>query len=56
MTTALYNLIVYPIELIVEVVFSTINGLCRNPGIAIVGVSFVVSLLVLPLYAKADAI
>ncbi|MBQ8956125.1 MAG: YidC/Oxa1 family membrane protein insertase [Lachnospiraceae bacterium] len=54
--TVLYNLIVYPIELIVEVVFSTINGLCRNPGIAILGVSFVVSILVLPLYTQADAI
>ncbi len=52
----LYNIIIYPIELIVEVVFSTINGLFRNPGIAIMGVSLIVSVLVLPLYAKADAI
>ena len=56
MSEALYYLIIYPIELIIEVVFYTVNNFSGNPGIAIVVVSLIVNFLAFPLYRRADAI
>ena len=50
----LFNAIVYPIQIIINIVFMNITDLFHNNyGIAIIGVSFVVSLLCLPMYDKA---
>ncbi len=51
----LYNIFIMPIELIVELIFRVMYDIFGAPGIAIIGVSIVVNLLVLPLYKKSDA-
>ena len=50
----LYLLLVYPIEIFIETVFSLSMKVFNNPGISIICVSLFVQLLVLPLYKKAD--
>lgn len=52
----LYELIVGPIELIVDLVFIFISNFIKGGGIAIAGVSLVINLLALPLYNIADKI
>ena len=52
----LYQLIFMPLQVIFEVIYYLAFRLIGNPGIAIVALSFVVNLLVLPLYNRADAI
>ncbi len=56
MKDILYYITIYPIELVVEIVFSVINEHFGNPGLAIIGVSIVISLLSFPLYRRADII
>jgi len=50
----LYDLVVKPIELIVELVFVLLYRILDNPGLAIIGVSLVVNIIVLPIYRRAD--
>ncbi len=52
----LYYILIYPIELLLEICFTLINRISDNPGIAIIGVSIVINFLLLPLYMRADAI
>jgi len=52
----LYRVIVYPLELLFEVVFGMSEHWIHNPIISIVVLSLVVNLLVLPMYKQADAI
>ena len=52
----LYYILIYPIELLLEICFTLINRITDNPGIAIIGVSIVINFLLLPLYMRADAI
>lgn len=52
----LYDLIVGPIELVVDLVFIFISNFIKGGGIAIAGVSLVINLLALPLYNIADKI
>ncbi len=52
----LYDLIIYPIWLLLEFVFKVAYTICHNPGISIIFVSLVVNILVLPLYLKSDAL
>ena len=56
MTSMLYYIIIYPIELLLDIVFHLAHLVSGNPGIAIIVVSFVVNILLLPLYRRADAI
>lgn len=56
MGTALYSIFIKPIEFLIELVFSIMNIICKNPGFAIVFVSIAVQLLCFPLYKRADAI
>ena len=56
MFSALYTLIIYPIELFLEVIFSIIYDLRPSACLAIIGVSLVVNFLLLPLYNRADRI
>lgn len=51
----IYNLIVKPIELVVELVFVLLYRFLGNPGLAIIGVSLIVNIVVLPIYKRADA-
>ena len=53
----LYNIIVAPIELLVEIVFNfAARFLDDRYGFCLIVVSLVISLLTLPLYARADAV
>ena len=54
MGSYLYALIIYPIELFIETVFSISMEMVPSAGYAIVFVSLAVQLLVLPLYKRAD--
>lgn len=54
--TILYYVIIYPIELFLQVVFSILYDLRPSACLAIIGVSLVVNLLLLPLYNRADRI
>lgn len=49
-----YTLIIYPLIQIIELAFGFCNKLFNNPGISVIGVSFAVSILCLPLYAVAE--
>lgn len=52
----LYSIFITPIELFIELVFTVMNLVFKNPGFAIIFVSIAVQLLCFPLYKKADAI
>ena len=50
----LYTVILYPLVQIIEIAFMLFDKLFDNTGIAIMGVSFVVTVLCLPLYIVAE--
>lgn len=50
----LYNIVIYPLIQIIEVVYFTVWRIVRNPGISVIAVSFAVTLLCLPLYIVAE--
>lgn len=52
----LYNIIIVPIEMIIEVLFTFFFKAFGNLGLAIGGISLLVGLLSLPLYHRSDAI
>ena len=54
--TGLYTLIIYPIELLFEIVFSVIFKSSGNVIVSIILLSIVFNLVVLPLYRRADSI
>lgn len=51
----IYNLILAPLILVLEVFFKFLYEITSNCGIAIIGLSFFVTLITLPLYMKADS-
>ena len=53
-TSALYNLIIGPLELFFEVLFAIANRIIDNPALSIIFLSLTVNILVLPLYKQAD--
>jgi YidC/Oxa1 family membrane protein insertase len=52
--SALYTVIIAPLELLFEVIFTVANRLVGNAGISIICLSIAVNFLVLPLYKRAD--
>jgi len=50
----LYTIVIFPIEQIIEVVYTLIFKIFEMPGISIIGVSFAVTFLSLPLYIIAE--
>lgn len=54
MGSFLYALIIYPLEMFIETVFSISMEMVPSAGYAIIFVSLAVQLLVLPLYKRAD--
>ena len=60
MFSVLYNILISPIELVLEIIFELMFRLLghgkTNQGLAVIGVSLAVSLLTLPLYRRADAV
>ena len=53
--TALYTLLIRPLELGFEVVYVVVNRVINNPGLSIIALSLAMNFLVLPLYRRADA-
>lgn len=53
--TALYTLLLKPLELIFEVIYNAAYQNIKNPGLAIIALSLAMNFLVLPLYRRADA-
>ena len=54
--TVLYNLLIGPLELFFEVVFSIAYRILNHPGLSIIFLSLAMNFLVLPLYRRADAL
>jgi len=53
----LYNIIIFPIELLIETAYTFLSIVVRyNPVFPILGISLLVSIFCLPLYAKAEAV
>jgi len=52
--SALYTLIISPLELLFEVIFMVANRFIGNEGLSIIVLSLAVNFLVLPLYKRAD--
>ena len=52
--TILYTLIISPLELLFEVIFSIADRIIGNAGLSIIFLSLAVNFLVLPLYKRAD--
>lgn len=52
----LYTMIIGPLQLLYDVIFSMVVAIIKSPGLTIVVLSLVVNLLVLPLYKRADAV
>ncbi|MBP3625564.1 MAG: YidC/Oxa1 family membrane protein insertase, partial [Peptococcaceae bacterium] len=52
----LYKLLIGPLQLVFEIIFNIAYQAIGHPGWAIVVLSLIVNLLVLPLYRRADAI
>ncbi len=53
--TILKNLIIGPLMLVFEIIFSLANKFVGHPGLAIIFLSLIMNILVLPLYRRADA-
>jgi len=54
MINILYTLLIYPITQIIELVFTFSQKVFKEPGISVLAVSAVISLLCLPLYNAAE--
>ena len=50
----IYTLLIGPLQLLFEMIFSLVYRHFNNPGISIIFLSLIVNLLVLPLYNRAD--
>ena len=51
----LYTLLIGPLQLVFEMIFAMANRISGHPGIAIIALSLIMNVLVLPLYRRADA-
>ncbi|MBR2276117.1 MAG: membrane protein insertase YidC [Lachnospiraceae bacterium] len=56
MLTVLYNLLIEPIVLLIQMVFVWGYRVFDNPGASVIAVSIIVNFMILPLYNQADAL
>lgn len=56
LSTALYKLLIGPVELLFEVIFALFYRHTLSPAISIIFLSLAMNVLILPLYRRADAI
>jgi YidC/Oxa1 family membrane protein insertase len=54
MLSILYSIIIYPLELLIELCYLAAYRMCHNFALSLVAVSFLVSVLILPLYFIAE--
>lgn len=55
-TNILYTLLIGPLQLLFEIIFSCANKVTENPGLTIISLSLSMNFLILPLYMRADAL
>ena len=55
MFSALYNMIIVPLNTLLEFFYQFIFEATGKPGVAVIGLSFVVTLCTLPLYMVAES-
>jgi YidC/Oxa1 family membrane protein insertase len=55
MAEVLYDLVIFPLQAIIEVLYLLFVRISHSPGFAVIGISLAVNILALPLYAKAEA-
>ena len=53
--TILGNLLIGPLKLVFEIIFDIANRVIGHPGLAIIVLSLIMNILLLPLYKRADA-
>ena len=53
--TILETLLIGPLKLLFEIIFTIANQFIGHPGLSIIVLSLVMNILVLPLYRRADA-
>ena len=49
------TLLIRPLQLVFEVIFTIANRVVGDPGLSIIALSLAMNFLVLPLYRRADA-
>ena len=54
LTQLLYNIIIFPLEKIIELNYLLFYRIFRNPAVSLLGISFSINLLTLPLYFCAE--
>lgn len=52
----LFSLLIGPLQLLFEVIFSCANKITNHPGLTIISLSLSMNFLILPLYMRADAL
>ena len=52
----LYKILIGPLQLVFEIIFTIANRFIGHPGLAIIVLSLIMNFLVLPLYRRADAL
>ncbi len=52
----LYTMFIGPLQLLFEVIYTVANRFIGHPGLAIIVLSLIMNILVLPLYKRADAL
>lgn len=55
MNNILFNLLIYPIVYILELIFSLVYQMIGSAGYSVIAVSIIVSIMVLPMYIRSDA-
>lgn len=53
--TMIYNILIGPLQLVFEIIFSLAYRLLDHAGLAIIALSLMMNILVLPLYKRSDA-
>lgn len=53
--TIIYNILIGPLQLVFEIIFSLAYRLVDHAGLAIIALSLVMNILILPLYKRSDA-
>ena len=50
------SILISPLKILFEIIFSAVYQLSSHPGLSIVALSVAINIIVLPLYERADAI
>ena len=51
----IYTILIGPLQLVFEIIYTITNRVIGHPGLAIIVLSLIMNFLVLPLYKRSDA-